>query len=1439
VSINKQIKSFVLIALFSCFSQLPANAGGQCPEGYHPVGVKMNSDGSFATICEKNSSGGGGGSSSGSSWAGMIGSGSSVGYSGAFSGVGGTSGGSSADGKGEETEQCGNPIMVQSGNKMQFESDYTGKGEFPLTIERTYNKAWLGTGVFGEKWITNYGHKLTFVYGTSGPQCTLDPGELPEFSCEQPGTGAVSLTQVIAYRPGGMKIQFTYDNYLNAWVDYKAESVQRLEQVGNEWFLTTEAEILERYDVTGKILQRTSPSGVYHKFVYSGDTLTKVIHSSGRDLDFTWTSGLLTRITDAAGNKYDYTYNADGYLASAIRAGSPTRRKYYYYEDARFPGALTKIRVNNNDYAYFTYHSDGRGASTYHRNNTDNFSFAYGSNSTTVTNPFGLESTYHYKNENGRDVLDKVDRAEGTYCPSANRSVTYDSNGYIDIQTDWKGNVTDFDFNAKGQLTKVTEAFGTSDARTKTYQWLAGENRIIQQSNADNKIDYVYTSKGRVSSTTVTNLSSYGIYGETRTTNLSYTSNGKGIVTQLIVDGPRTDVTDTTTYDFDSQGNLTKVTNALGHVVTYSQYDAIGNVGRIVDANGLQTDLTYDGASRILTKSINNSEGNQTIEYRYSGNGNLWKVINPDDSSITYIYDLAQRHIKTLKSDGSAIHYGYNANGNRTSTRIAQETTTVTDPCVIIPWPRPVNPPIVSPFSVKDSASAKGNASVKVVNPCDPITTIKSVDTFSNSATYDSMGRLRETGGNNNQSTIYGYDDNSNVNSITDALNHSVNMTYNALNQLVTSTARDGGITSYQYDASGRVKKVTDARGLATHYFYNGFGNLTTLISPDTGTTKFTYNKAGLVLSKELNDGTTSYYTYDALGRIKSEDYIGLYKSYNYDGGTYGKGRLFFVSEGQGNINVFTYDKVGNVITKRSEIENINYYTHYTYDTMNRRTQVTYPSGHKVNYAYDEGGNVSSVTYQNGSTIQNIATNIKYHAFGPMTSLTHGNGAIRQITYDMDYRPTKIYTSGIQNLNYLFDSKNNISKITNSQQNSLTQTYGYSNTDRLTSVVSSSGNHTYSYDNVGNRKSHTASGVTKTLSYANKSNQLVKVVAGFSTNTVSHNANGHITIKDGVTFNYNSRNRLSSLTKNGQTTSFLYNAMGQRTKKSGPNGTTHFLYNEQGLLIAEHNSSGTVQKEYVYLNGKVIGLIKNNTRYYVHNDHMGRTERITNQNKGTVWLASNFAFDRAVTTNSIGDYNIGFPGQYFDVESGTYYNYFRDYDSSTGRYLQSDPIGLEGGINTYGYVNGNPLRFIDPLGLASFSFDAYAGIGGGITIGYNPMTGSFFGGGRLGYGFGAGGNLNVTDMGPESIPRRETPNSEACGDLAAGKNGFLVGTNISLGAGIGPYGLGFSAQGGRFFDGSGHSYSELGFGPGFNAQGGGFGVSFGGAGTVEVIGWGG
>ena len=94
-------------------------------------------------------------------------------------------------------------------------------------------------------------------------------------------------------------------------------------------------------------------------------------------------------------------------------------------------------------------------------------------------------------------------------------------------------------------------------------------------------------------------------------------------------------------------------------------------------------------------------------------------------------------------------------------------------------------------------------------------------------------------------------------------------------------------------------------------------------------------------------------------------------------------------------------------------------------------------------------------------------------------------------------------------------------------------------------------------------------------------------------------------------------------------------------------------------------------KQYIYFGGELVGYISNNKLYYVHNDHLGRPEVLTDSQAAAVWRAQLEAFDRTVLMSSIGDFNIGFPGQYWDEEKQSWYNYFRDYDATTGRYMQS------------------------------------------------------------------------------------------------------------------------------------------------------------------------
>ncbi|MGQ0593581.1 MAG: RHS repeat-associated core domain-containing protein, partial [Gammaproteobacteria bacterium] len=168
-------------------------------------------------------------------------------------------------------------------------------------------------------------------------------------------------------------------------------------------------------------------------------------------------------------------------------------------------------------------------------------------------------------------------------------------------------------------------------------------------------------------------------------------------------------------------------------------------------------------------------------------------------------------------------------------------------------------------------------------------------------------------------------------------------------------------------------------------------------------------------------------------------------------------------------------------------------------------------------------------------------------------------------------------------------------------------------------------------------------------------------------------------------------------------------AEGQRTRKvlfSGgtlPTGTTLYHYDLGGKLIAETKDDGTPIRDYLWHDDEPLAQIDTaqgfETLRYLHTNHLQTPRLATGTSGAILWRWEGEAFGSTAPELASATINLRFPGQYFDAETGLHYNYFRDYDPSTGRYVQSDPVGLDGGINTYSYVDGNPLSETDPLGL--------------------------------------------------------------------------------------------------------------------------------------------
>ena len=311
----------------------------------------------------------------------------------------------------------------------------------------------------------------------------------------------------------------------------------------------------------------------------------------------------------------------------------------------------------------------------------------------------------------------------------------------------------------------------------------------------------------------------------------------------------------------------------------------------------------------------------------------------------------------------------------------------------------------------------------------------------------------------------------------------------------------------------------------------------------------------------------------------------------------------------------------------------------------------------------------------------------------------------------------------------------------------------YDSLDRLGTATGPWGSLGWTYDGVGNRQTEGAT----SYAYVSNTNKLASV----GSTSYGFDNNGNTTAEGARQFTYNHNQRLIQVVDAGVTKGeYVYNGNGQRVKKTAGGSTTIFHYSLSGQIIAESNSGGSITAEYVFLNGQSLAKIEGSNVYYYHNDHLGTPQKMTDSTGQVVWAADYKPFGEANITVATITNNLRFPGQYFDAETGTHYNYFRDYNPVIGRYIEADPIGIKRGKNhLFVYVGNNALRFTDPFGLAETQGhnttytdgEGHFIVGGGVEVvtccsGKTKILAAFgkvcFGAG-FGYSVSTGGVYNV------------------------------------------------------------------------------------------------
>ncbi|HBO0971512.1 TPA: RHS repeat protein, partial [Pseudomonas aeruginosa] len=505
--------------------------------------------------------------------------------------------------------------------------------------------------------------------------------------------------------------------------------------------------------------------------------------------------------------------------------------------------------------------------------------------------------------------------------------------------------------------------------------------------------------------------------------------------------------------------------------------------------------------------------------------------------------------------------------------------------------------------------------------------------------------------------------------------------------------------------------------------------------------------------------GAVTEYRYDALNRLverRSPSDPSLDVQYRYDltaDGNQGIGRLGAI-EGARDSLVYRYDERGNLVEQvrsiRLDQQTLLDRVTYRYDAANQLLEIGYPSGLAIGYPRNAGGQVASVTLAVGDKAPStLVGQIAYLPFGPLLRLTWGNGITLSREYDQDYQLLRQKVGPWQS-DYQHDANGNIQQHRHSLWGTLD--YQYDPLDRLTEERGVQGERSYAYDAVGNRTQRSdnpASGGTASsqdYQYAPDSNRLTAIGA----QAVTSDAAGNLTQDRAARkLAYDAQGRLQSVSLDGQQVAeYRYNALGQRIVKLTPESVTTYLYGPDGQLLgeAEHNGSGRKLRAQYYLwldslplatidaDYDAQGKVGNPTLLYLHGDHLDTPRLATDASGQIAWQWQSDAFGRGeALSQGSTQVNLRFPGQYYDAESGLHYNYFRDYDPETGRYVESDPIGLDGGLNTYAYVGSNPVGLVDPNGLSP---TATAGAGAGFVVGGPPGA---VVGGLIGLGLGVWG----------------------------------------------------------------------------------------------------
>uniref|UniRef100_UPI003EBA19F1 RHS repeat-associated core domain-containing protein n=1 Tax=Arhodomonas sp. AD133 TaxID=3415009 RepID=UPI003EBA19F1 len=708
-------------------------------------------------------------------------------------------------------------------------------------------------------------------------------------------------------------------------------------------------------------------------------------------------------------------------------------------------------------------------------------------------------------------------------------------------------------------------------------------------------------------------------------------------------------------------------------------FDAAGNRTSRTDPLDRTTKTAYDGAGHRVSVT---DAANRTATFHYDDAGLLTRVVDPASGEMTLEYAANRQLRRMVDASGKERQFSYRGNRVKTVTDGVGNTITY--------------------HYGGDAANAGRTRLARIELP-----------TYTERYRYDSRGHrievTRTTPAGLTETEHYTYDAAGNRTSVTDSADRTTRYTYDALGRRVVTEDPMGHTVRYAYDDADNLRAVTNQRDIVIRRFdYNRRGEKIRTIWPDGETWRYDYTPTGKLKAQIDAKGQRTAHSYDAAGRRTATAYYpdtatgtpARRITFEYTDA----GKLAGYDDGETSAT-YGYDRLDRRTTTTVDFGPFTKTFRYDYTANGQKRALTYPGGDRYGFSYNDAGLLTGIDFPDGAHL--VRDQFQWHKPGRV--LLPGGGE-RHFTYDGFLRPTRIRgedpaDATIMDYRYTYDEAGNITvKATEHGR----YEYSYDRLDRLTDAENPAlADEHYTYDPAGNRLT---SADTEGEWRYNAANQLL----GYDDVTFTYDANGSTVRRsegnETTRYDYNLNNRLQRVERpDGLATRYAYDLFGRRLWKEVDGERTYFLYANEGL-IAKYDAAGTAIRRYGFVPNSTWGSDPvwaevEGQRHYYHSDHLGAPVKMVRGNGFASWSGNYESFGSVHSPVSQVRSNWRFPGQYFDAHSGFYYNYLRDYDSDTGRYIESDPIGLKGGINTYLYAEARPTVYTDEYGLAAARVD--------------------------------------------------------------------------------------------------------------------------------------